>query len=164
MRKTTEKKASFAGAPFSKVFEKPDWIGNERWRVKGSGVHGRPWEAPATEALMDACEALGVTVETRSMGGFVNCDSHHIEATFLDGGMRGKTGNYWLEERAVYVEGAKTVLALALKLGLKVRPSWRKERGLENVTLDYLVREIESNRALPEEEKAPEPVDQPPSA
>ncbi len=39
--------------------------------------------------------------------------------------------------------GPKAILLVALQLGLKVRPSWRRKYGLEDATLESLNEEME---------------------
>lgn len=78
------------------------------------------------------------------MGSPANCDSYHLEASFLDGGLRAKTGNYWYAARGAWIRGPKAVLLVALKLGLNVTPAWRRRHGLENISLADLLAELKA--------------------
>ena len=44
--------------------------------------------------------------------------------------------------RGAWVTGPRAVLLLALYLGLKVRPSWRRRHGLESASLESLRSEL----------------------
>jgi len=93
-----------------------------RWRVKGSGVHGYPNDAPLTEEIVRSLKLSGITVRSFSMGSPVNVTSHHLEAKFEDGGLYAATGGYWYGERGTWITGMKAVTWLAQMLGLKKIP------------------------------------------
>jgi hypothetical protein len=132
----------FSDRPFGAVFAHPRSYPPDRWRVRGSGVHARPDSAPTTAAVLAVCEDLGIATEVYYSTGPCSADSFPVEAKFLDGGLSGETGNYIGGERGVTVTGAKAVLLLALSLGLRVRPAWYAEYGLEGVDLEDLLREL----------------------
>lgn len=93
-----------------------------RWRVKGSGVHGYPDDAPLTEEIVRSLESSGIPVRSFSMESPANVTSHHLEAKFEDGGLYAATGGYWYGERGTWVSGMKAVTRLAQILELKKIP------------------------------------------
>ena len=136
----------FQARPFSAVFHLPRGPNTTRWRVRNSGVTGMPCESKETNAVLTACRILGISVREQNWGSAGNANSYKIEAKFLDGGIVGETGNYWFQERGVWVSGAKAVLALALQIGLNVRRSWHESYGLVGVCLEDLQTQL-SERA-----------------
>lgn len=145
----------FVNAPFSAVFTQPDTYPSDRWRVRGSGVHTAPDDAPTTAAVFAACDALGISLAMTFSGGPCSADAYPVRATFLDGGLAGQTGNYLCGERGIVVVGPRAVLLLALVLGLRVLPGWRGRHGLTGVTLDDLRDELrdELRRSVPRQAK-----------
>ena len=85
---------SYQGQTFSRLFTHPGGAEPGQWRIRVSGVMGQPDSAPTTYAVIIACRDLGIEVKYGSMGSPANCSSYHLEAEFLDGGLRGETGNY----------------------------------------------------------------------
>ena len=136
---------SYAGQTFSRVFTQPAEADPREWRIRGSGVSGQPDAADTTYAVMKACESLGIDLSGRSMGSPAGADSYHLEAEFLDGGLRGQTGNYFYYPKGVWVHGPKAVLLLLLQLQVKVRPSWLRRHGLESTTLESLRAELKKS-------------------
>lgn len=132
----------YADAPFSAVFAHPSNFPSDRWRVRSSGVHTAPDDAPTTAAVFAACDTLGLPLEMTFSGGPCSADAYPVRATFLDGGLEGQTGNYLCDKRGIEVVGPKAVLLLALTLGLRVRPGWRGRYALISVTLDDLRDEL----------------------
>jgi hypothetical protein len=132
----------FAGQPFGAVFSQPRRYPPNRWRVRRSGVHFQPEDAPTTAAVFAVCEALGIQIAFHLSGGPCSASAWPFEAYFLDGGVSGQTGNYLPGERGAEVTGPRAVLLLALALGLRVRPGWLVRYGLEGVELDDLVAEV----------------------
>jgi hypothetical protein len=130
----------FAGKPFSAVFCRPRNAAEDKWRICRSG--GR-WDwGPAGRAVLLACGELGIKVANPWGGSPVGVDTMEIEAAFLDGGLTGETGNYWCGQRGAWIRGKRAVLLIALQIGLKVRPGWLREQGLEGVTLEALRAEL----------------------
>lgn len=128
----------FLNAPFSAVFTQPRRYPWCQWRIRGSGVHTAPDDAPTTAAVFAACDALGIPLEMTFSGGPCSADAYPVRAAFLDGGLEGRTGNYFGSARGVSVTGPRAVLLLALTLGLRVTPRWRRTYELSGVTLDEL--------------------------
>jgi len=93
-----------------------------RWRVKGSGVHGEPTDAPLTDEIVRLLKSSGITVRSFSMDSPVNVTSHHLEAKFEDGGLYAATGGYWQGECGTWITGIKAVTWLAKILGLNKIP------------------------------------------
>lgn len=142
MSNSGNKTVGWAGKPFSSVFQKPRSAGLARWRIRNSGVMGAPELAQETCAILSACSELNIQVEQQFSRAPGYADSYKLAARFLDGGIEGETGNYMGGERGLWVMGPKSVLLLALQIGLKVRPSWNREYGLIGVTLDDLKKQI----------------------
>jgi len=136
--KDAEAMSRFQGQPFSHVFTQPRTAQPNEWRVKYSGIQGVPRDSKTIHAVFAACLHLGIGVDDRSWGSAANASSYELKSTFLDGGFRSKTGNYWCERRGAWVTGARAVLLIALTLGLRIRPAWYREHGLEGATLSQL--------------------------
>lgn len=130
----------FRGRPFSEVFTHPRTAKRNAWRLRGSGVFGPAEYSDTGAAVLAACEHLGIAVSHRSSGSPANADEYRLDATFLDGGFHSQTGNYMGGTRGAWVEGRKAVLLLALTLGVRVRPYWRKLHRLEAATLESLTK------------------------
>jgi hypothetical protein len=131
----------FIGKPFHRVFSQPAGSPSSRWRIRNSGVMGKPDDAATTSAVHLACEAVGIEVKSYWMGSPANLTSYHLKATFLDGGLEADTVNGFCN-RGGWVTGPKAVLLIAMKLGLRVTPTWRRKHGLEGVTLADLVADL----------------------
>ena len=88
---------SLRGKSFESVFkmEVDRESGAISYRIKGSGVTGRPTDAPLTNAVTHALASQGVTFKSGSTGSAANRDSYHLSAQFEDGGLEAKTGDYW---------------------------------------------------------------------
>lgn len=132
----------FRNAPLSAVFTQPRRYPWCQWRIRGSGVYTAPDDAPTTAAVFAACDVLGIPFEATFCGGPCSADAYPVRASFLDGGLDGRTGNYFGSARGVTVTGPRAVLLLALTLGLRVTPGWREGYGLAGVTLDELREEL----------------------
>jgi len=85
----------FWGHPFSRVFQRKIGLVNGTWRIRNSGVSTIPESSPETWAVVRACRKLGIEVRSFSSGSPSNADEHRLEAAFLDGGVNGRTGNYF---------------------------------------------------------------------
>lgn len=77
------------------------------YRIRGSGVTGDPEDAANTRRIVEQLEGSGIKVERRSSGSPGNADAYILRAAFLDGGLWGMTGNYWMAPRGVWIVGAK---------------------------------------------------------
>ena len=77
-------------------------------------------------------------VKKQNWGSAANASSYELKSTFLDGGFRSITGNYWCERRGAWVKGARAVLLIALTLELRIRPAWYREHGLDGTALAQL--------------------------
>jgi hypothetical protein len=150
MREDDEDSPSFTGKPFSAVFQQPRTAPRARWRIRGSG--GRDGWGLQVQAVVRACEELGITIKEDVEGSPVNVDSFHLEAHFLDGGLSVTTGDYF-GERGAWIYGPRAVLLLALQLGLVIRRSWYAANGLERVTFEQLRSELER----PQRKRRPRP-------
>ena len=139
----------FTGQAFSAVFTHPQTYPREQWRIRSSGVNTRPDSVPTTAAVLDVCEGLGVMTEVFYSSGPCSANSYPVRATFLDGGVAGETGNYIGGKKGVIVTGVKAVLLLALSLGLRVRPVWCADYGVEGVGLDELLAELRRAQKQP---------------
>jgi hypothetical protein len=131
----------FAGRPFGAVFAQPRTYAPGRWRVRRSGTRQFD-DAPTTAAVLAACVALGVPVAHSASGGPCSADSEEVDAAFLDGGLSGQTGDYFLGSRGVNLSGPRAVLLIALTLGLRVRSAWLESHGLAGVRPTDLVAEL----------------------
>jgi hypothetical protein len=142
LRDLAEEKAAarrcFQGQPFSRVFTQPRTARPNEWRIKYSGIQGVPEESDTIHAVWAACLHLGIEVKEQNWGSAANADSYELKSTFLDGGFRSKTGNYWCAPRGAWVTGAKAVLLIALTLELRIRPAWYRGHGLKGVSLAQL--------------------------
>ena len=128
----------FRGQPFSRVFTQPRTARPNEWRIKYSGIQGVPEESDTIHAVWAACLYLGIKVNEQNWGSAANADSYELKSTFIDGGFRLKTGNYWCAPRGAWVTGAKAILLIALTLELRIRPAWYRRHGLEGTTLAQL--------------------------
>lgn len=100
------------------------------WRVVGSGVKTWAQLAPNVAKILKVLEERGVVIRNSSSGSpGGNADAYNIGARFLDGGLAGVTGNYWYEERGVFVWGPNAVNFLAEELGLRITPKSEKHFG-----------------------------------
>jgi hypothetical protein len=131
----------FAGRPFGAVFSRSGTYAPGRWRVRRSGTR-RFDDAPTTAAVLAACVALGIPVVHAAYGGPCSADSEEVDAGFLDGGLSGQTGDYFLGSRGVNLSGPRAVLLVALTLGLRVRSASLEAHGLSGVRLTDLVAEL----------------------
>lgn len=77
------------------------------YRIRGSGVTGQPEDAANTRRVVEQLEGCGIKVERRSDGSPGNADSYKLRAAFLDGGLWGMTGNYWMAPRGVWIVGSE---------------------------------------------------------
>lgn len=98
------------------------------FRIKGSGVQGEPTEAPMTDLIVGAIQTAGADVRGCWSGSAANATSHHLEADFLDGGLRASTGDYWYSPRGAWLMGEDAVAWVAHLLGL-VPPGASKHRN-----------------------------------
>ena len=147
-----------AERPFSSVFHQPRWAPKDRWRIVGSGVMRRPESAANVELVLSACGALGAPYRSRWTGSPANADAYYLKARFLDGGIDGRTGNYWGGQRGVWVSGRKVVALLALTIGLKIKDASLLWGLAPSVAQEALVRELHS---VPLVEPADDYVDLP---
>src|SRR5262245_56904079 len=103
-----EPNRGFAGRPFSAIFHQPQSPSRTAWRIRRSG--GRLEWGDAAEAVLQACDQLGISVQSYSMASPANVGSVHLKASFLDGGLTGESGNYWFFERGAWIVGSRAVL------------------------------------------------------
>lgn len=89
------------------------------WRINGSGVRGKPEESQGTNQVVKILAEHHISVSSYSMGSPGNVTSYHLEATFQDGGLYAKTGNYWQEKRGAWIYGEKAMEYMAAMLNLK---------------------------------------------
>ena len=137
--KKPQQGCTFEGQPFSRVFTQPRTAQPNEWRIKYSGIQGVP-ERVGHDPCRLGCVFVPWKSRSREQnwGSAANADSYELKSTFLDGGFRSKTGNYWCERRGAWVTGAKAVLLIALTLELRIRPAWYREHGLGDTTLAQL--------------------------
>lgn len=139
---TAEAGGPHRGRPFSAVFRhEPDDGAEERWRIVGSGVRCRPDGAPTTEAVLAALEESGYEVAFHFSGNpMMDVAAWSAECELIDGGaFQAKTGNYMGSTRGAWVTGSKSVLALAIRIGLRVQPRWRGRFGLKEIDDEQLL-------------------------
>jgi hypothetical protein len=92
------------------------------WRIVGSGVTTSPRHSKNVNIIVTALEEAGVAVESASSGSPANASAYMITARFLDGGLSGVTGNYFL------YEGNSLPRSAAPRRG-RSRPARSKRRG-----------------------------------
>ena len=88
----------------------------KRWRIRGSGVTDNPSSAPLTGEIIARLSEIGAQVSETSSGSPGNADSYGVRAQFLDGGIRGTTGNYIGGLRGVWIEGPRSLVVIAILL------------------------------------------------
>jgi hypothetical protein len=77
---------------------------------------------PKLRAILVALESDGVSVSRTSTGSPINSDSYEFSASFDDGGLSVKTGNYWFEERGGTMSGSRALSRVVRLLSLRVSP------------------------------------------
>ena len=91
------------------------------WRVLGSGTHGKPNEKEITRVVFDALEHNGVYIARRlDAAPWTNTVVYRSNANFLDGGLRGETGNYMFRIKGLWIEGEQAVRWLGNILDLRM--------------------------------------------
>jgi hypothetical protein len=143
----------FRDQPFSRVFQGSAAFPENTWRVRNSGVWGQPTLSAETLVVETASDNLGVGAERYWSATPLNPDSFRIEAPFLDGGFFCMTGNYFYGNKGAWVSGARAACAIALELGLRIRPSWLRNYGLESVSLVEIREEILKDQGVRKAEK-----------
>lgn len=138
----------FRGQPMSTIFQSSVAYPENCWRIRNSGVWGRPDNSAETFAIELACEALRIELKRTWSATPINPDSFRMEGHFLDGGISCMTGDYWFYEKGGWVAGPKCVLLLCLKLGLRVRESWLRKFDVLGMDLEDLRSELR-NRSEP---------------
>lgn len=116
--------------------------GRKVWRIGRSGVSDAPEAAPTTRRIIEALGARGVPVAERDYPSMSGADMYTREAKLLDGGFTAQTGPYIGGERGAWVEGPRTVLFIALALGLKPPRRFLEQHHLTGVTLADLDSEL----------------------
>lgn len=91
-------------------------VPGKRWRVRGSGVRGRPTTAPVVAEIQRALQSAGIAVRTYSHGSAANADSYHLEAQFSDGRVTATTGTYMYGSRGCWIEGPRAMVQLSVLL------------------------------------------------
>ena len=132
----------FRGKPMSAIFQGSDAYPENCWRIRNSGVWGRPDNSAETFAIELACEALDIELKRTWSATPINPDSFRIEGQFLDGGISCMTGDYWYGEKGGWMFGPKCVLAICSELGLRVRESWLKKFDVLGTDLEALRSEL----------------------
>lgn len=121
---------SFSGQPFSAVFAREKKMGSATWRLKGSGIRGRPTKALTTATIVETLEECGYHIESSSGGNpIMDVISYSCRCRAVGGEFWAETGNYSFAPRGAWVRGAELALAIALHLGLRVTDQWRDEFG-----------------------------------
>ncbi|MBS2031753.1 MAG: hypothetical protein JST54_27900 [Deltaproteobacteria bacterium] len=137
--KTRRRRSSPA---FASIFPKAGHFstkaGVPAWRVRGSGVNGSPLEAPNTARIAELLASSGLQVTPTCIMGMCCADQYNLDVEFLDGGLQAVTGNYLFNEKGAWVFGARAVLYVALRMGLRVPDAFRLEHGLVGVDLGEL--------------------------
>jgi hypothetical protein len=78
------------------------------------------------KAILDALKSDGVSVVRTSDGSPAHCDSYDFSASFDDGGLSVRTGNYWFSERGGTISGHEALSRVIRLLDLKVSPQTRR--------------------------------------
>ena len=143
----------FRDQPFSRIFQGSSAFLENTWRIRNSGVWGQPTLSAETLVVETAFDNLGVEADRFWSTTPLNPDSFRIEAPFLDGGFFCMTGNYFYGDKGAWVSGARTAYAIALELGLRIRPSWLRNYGLESVSLEEIRNEILKDQDVRKAEK-----------
>jgi len=112
------------------------------WRIVGSGVRGFPTECEVVGEIVNVLRSHGIDVTQSSMGSPSNADSYHLKASFLDGGIRGKTGNYWYEPRGSWVYGKQVLTFIVFSLKLEVSRKQTKDFLACNTNLQELTKRL----------------------
>lgn len=137
----------FRGRPFSAVF-RPETRGGKEgvWRLVGSGVRGPPKDAETNETVVATLEELGFGVDLRTshnpfmgVGAWTYLCRLIGEDTFY-----AETGDYMFAPKGAWVSGARSTLALALVMGVRVRPAWRETHNLGALDDATLIAELQA--------------------
>jgi hypothetical protein len=101
------------------------------------GPNGIPMN-PKLRAILVALESDGVSVSWQSTGSAANCSSYEFSASFDDGGLSVRTGNYWFEKRGGTISGKEALSRVIRLLNLRVTPQTGRAWSIRSADVDRL--------------------------
>lgn len=107
------------------------------WSIRGAGaMYGGANDVPMNaklEVILETLHAAAIDVSETSVGGFAHCSSYEFSASFNDGGLSVKTGNYWFGERGGKVSGTMALQRLIRLMDLRVSSKTRQVWSLPEI-------------------------------